>query len=143
MSPDTVGVSCAGAGQGQGGGPGRQEAGQAAGPGVAQQRDDCASKNVIVDIQLLQYKDNDRLCSALGELVTVPCCYLHCATLGGASSGCVPSDVPILPDAGTVRQMTKLLRMRIKNVCCGVQGQSTPVCWLPSPAAVCGTMNFV
>ena len=22
-------------------------------------------------------------------------------------------------------------------------GQSTPVCWLPSPAAVCGTMNFV
>ena len=48
MSPDTVGVSCAGAGQGQGGGPGRQEAGQAAGPGVAQQRDDSSSKNVIV-----------------------------------------------------------------------------------------------
>ena len=85
-------------------------------------------KMLLLTLPAARYKDNARLCSALlGELVTVPCCYLHCATLGGASSGCVPSDVPILPDAGTVRQMTKLLRMRIKNVCCGVQGQSTPV----------------
>ena len=132
------GVSCAGAGPGQGGGPGSQEAGQAAGPGVALQRDDSSSNYANVDTSsCFNTKTtiaSSQLCvGTVWQLGWTRNCSMLLSSLchiGRRSSGCVPSDEHILPDAVTVRQMTKLLRMRIKNIFVVVQST-------PAPAGCC------